>query len=279
MIGRITGAAVRAVLVAATIATPTLLLSGSSSGAPEFIMFVALVAGLFTFAEYNTVFPSFLEFRDAPPLNRLRFLAFSMIVVSLALIAKNGPFPTETTAFFATFGHVIGQALDFPYSPVRLFVLIVPADAPAALESNLRSAAGIAYAIGLMTVLVFLMVVRVNGWPTSKGSFNVWTNLPLFDPTTGGDVVDRLYSDARMNTILGVLLPFVIPAVIKLATPMMDPGALMDPHVLIWTVCAWAFLPSSMVMRGIAMARIAALIEDKRRRAYAVAEAEAVQAA
>ena len=51
------------------------------------------------------------------------------------------------------------------------------------------------------------------------------------------------------------------------------PIALTDPQTLIWTVSAWAFLPASMVMRGVAMARIAELIEEKRRRVYANAEA------
>ena len=86
-------------------------------------------------------------------------------------------------------------------------------------------------------------------------------------------MVERLNQDARSNVILGFLLPFLIPAVVKLASEIFDPIALSDPYTLIWVVCAWAFLPASMIMRGIAMSRIAALIEESRRRAYAVAEA------
>ncbi len=33
---------------------------------------------------------------------------------------------------------------------------------------------------------------------------------------------------------------------------------LENPQTLIWTISAWAFLPASMIMRGIAMGRIAA---------------------
>ena len=147
------------------------------------------------------------------------------------------------------------------------------------MTDSVRMAAGMAYLICLIAIIAFILSIRVKGWPTRKGAFNVWTNLPLFDPTTGGDVVDRLYNDARTNVILGVLLPFIIPAVVKLASQMIDPISLEDPNMLVWTICAWAFLPASMIMRGIALARIAALIEDKRRRAYAVAEAEGVQTA
>ena len=42
---------------------------------------------------------------------------------------------------------------------------------------------------------------------------------------------------------------------------------------------AWAFLPASMIMRGIAMGRIAELIEEKRNRAYSEAEKNGLHAA
>lgn len=279
MISKITGAIIRAVLVAVTIVTPSVLLADGASNAPDIIVFVALAAALFVFAEYHTVFPSLLEFRDAPPLNRLRFLAFSMIVLSLTMVTKHTVAPTDATAVFSQIGASVGHSLDFPYSPVRLLVLMLPSDAPMFLTDNVRTAAGMAYLICLLAIVVFILAIRLNGWPTRNGAFNVWTNLPLFDPTTGGDVVERLYNDARVNIILGVLLPFVIPAVVKLASQLIDPISLADPGMLISTTCAWAFLPASMIMRGIALARIAALIEDKRRRAYAVAQAEGVQTA
>jgi hypothetical protein len=42
--------------------------------------------------------------------------------------------------------------------------------------------------------------------------------------------------------------------------------SLDNPHTMIWTVAAWAFLPASLFMRGIAMHRIATLIAVKRAR-------------
>ncbi len=269
---RVTGAAVRAALVAGAIATPSLLLTTQNIQTPELVVFAAIIAAILVFAEYNTVFPSFVEFRDAPPLNRLRFFAFFGTILALTLIAKNGVAPTELTAALAGFGAQVGEMLDFPYSPVRLVVLMLPQDAPPALLADLRVAAAMSYMICLTAILLFVVAIRVRGWPTGKGSFNVWTNLPLFDPTAGGDVVERLYRDARVNIILGVLLPFIIPAAVKLASSMIDPLMLSNPHVMIWTIAAWAFLPASLIMRGIAMARIADLIEDKRRRTYAQAE-------
>jgi len=279
VIYRITGAVVRAVLVAAILVTPSVLVSAGVANTQECGVLFALAVAVFIFAEYNTVFPSILEFRDAPPLNRCRFIAFATTVISLSLVAKHEISPTDLTQLASHIGMSIGHSLDFPYSPVRLLVLMLPPDAPASLVEAVRMAAGMAYLICLTAIIIFVLVIRIKRWPTRNGAFNVWTNLPLFDPTAGGDVVDRLYSDARVNVILGVLLPFVIPAIVKIASQMVDPISLANPNILIWTICAWAFLPASMIMRGIALARVAALIEEKRRRAYAVAEAEAARTA
>ena len=239
---------------------------------PELVVFAAIIAGILTFAEYNTVFPSFVEFRDAPPLNRLRFLAFFGTILALTLLAKDATAPTAVTAAMTAIAASVGNALDFPYSPVRLVLLMLPHDAPADLVADLRVAAAMSYAICLTTILMFLGAIRLRGWPTGKGSFNVWTNLPLFEPSTGGDVVERLYRDSRVNVILGVLLPFLIPAAVKIASSVIDPLMLTNPHMMIWTISAWGFLPASLIMRGAAMARIADLVADKRRRTYAQSE-------
>ena len=87
-------------------------------------------------------------------------------------------------------------------------------------------------------------------------------------------MLDRLQRDARINIALGFLLPFLVPAVVKLASDMIAPITLQHPQTLIWTLAAWAFLPASIIMRGIAMGKIADMIEEKRKRAYADAEAE-----
>jgi len=263
----------RGILVAMLVATPSMLLPGVTNTAIEMGALLALLAAMLTFVEYNSHFPSFVEFRDAPPLNRIRFISLFVTVVVLTLISKHNYLPTNLTALFSWFGAAIGGGLDFPYSPVRLVTLMLPAGAPVETIDTLRIAAGVSYVIALITVASFLFVVRVLNWPTGNGAFNVWVNLPLFDPTTGGDVVYRLQRDGRINIILGVLLPFIIPAVIKAASDWGNPVLLESPQALIWTMSAWSFLPASMIMRGVAMLRIADLIEEKRRRVYANAQA------
>ncbi len=263
----------RGIMVAMLVATPSLLLPGVTDTAIEMGAFVALLAAMLTFLEYNSSFPSFVEFRDAPPLNRIRFIALFSTVVILTLVSKNSYQPSSLTVFFSSIGEIVGRGMDFPYSPVRLVVLMLPSDAPAHVVDTLRISAGISYVIALVTVASFLFIVRILGWPTSNGAFNVWVNLPLFDPTTGGDVVYRLQRDGRLNIIFGFLLPFIIPALVKAAADWGNPFLFDNPQTLIWTMSAWSFLPASMIMRGIAMNRIADLIEEKRRRTYANAQA------
>lgn len=277
MLARITGAILRSILVAMLIATPSLLLPKSTSGSSEIIALLAIVASTLTFIEYYTVFPSFIEFRDAPPLNRMRFVALSLMVFLLTLISKHQVDPSNLTAMFSGVGAIIGRSFDIPYSPVHLVVLMLGESTNIATVESIRVAAGVSYLIALLVVILFLFVVRVMGWPINAGAFNVWINLPLFDPTAGGDVVKRLQRDSRVNIIFGLLLPFIIPAIIKIASDLIDPISMSNPQTLIWTISAWAFLPASMVMRGIAMMRIAELVEEKRRRTYA--NAEAVQTA
>ncbi|MEM7519425.1 MAG: hypothetical protein AAF307_00175 [Pseudomonadota bacterium] len=259
-------------MVALLVATPALILPGVASDSSQITVLVALLAGFLTFAEYNSNCPSIVEFRDAPPFNRMRFISLAATVLALSAILRDQSAMSAMTGALAALGTITGNAMDFPFSPVRLVVLMLPHGTDAALVTIVRSCAGIAYLISVVTIMTFFVMARFKGWPAKNGAFNVWVNLPLFDPTAGGDVLDRLQRDARVNIALGFLLPFMIPAVVKATASLIDPMTLQNSQTLIWTISAWAFLPASMIMRGLAMGRLAELIEEKRRRAYASAE-------
>jgi hypothetical protein len=272
LIVRLTSAVARGLLVATLIMTPALVVPGLSSDSTQIVLLVALLAAMLTVVEYNSESPSIVEFRDAAPFNRLRFACLFAIAFMLSAIFKGMTDPTTLTSALTSIGMIVGNAIDFPYSPVRLVVLMLPSDASYETVNFVRTAAGLAYVISLVAMTAFLVLVRVLNWPARSGAFNIWVNLPLFDPTAGGDVVERLHRDARINIALGFLLPFLVPAVVKLASDLIDPLSLQNPQTLIWTISAWAFLPASIIMRGIAMGKIADMIEDKRKRAYAEAE-------
>lgn len=268
MIARITGAAFRGILVAMLFAMPSLILPASATHSPEITLFIALLGSALAFTEYFSHFPSFVEFRNAPPINRLRFAAAVLTLGALSLLAAHPMAPTGLTALISQLGNWLGSQLDFAYSPVRLTMLMMPPQISQATVLMVRDAAALACTLAMLAIGCFALVIRVGHWPVGNGAFNVWVNLPLFDPTTGGDVVQRLQRDAKVNIIGGVLLPFALPAAMQMTAGMVDLAVLTSPHMLIWVISAWALVPASMTMRGLAMLRIAGLIAQKRRAAH-----------
>ncbi|MES2665161.1 MAG: hypothetical protein V4712_03625 [Pseudomonadota bacterium] len=246
------------------IATPSVLLPQIGTDTKQMVALVALFGGALTFVEYNATYPGLIEFRDAPPFNRIRFLMLFAMVFFLSVISAGRVEPTSLTRLFEAIGIVLGEALDFPYSPVRLATLMMADGALPDQVIAVRTAAGSSYLISLISLAFFVVILKLVGWPSRNTAFNVWVNLPTFDPTTGGDVVERLERDARVNLALGFLLPFLVPTVVKVASAGFEPLTLTSPQTLIWTMAAWAFLPASLFMRGIAMARIAEMIRQKR---------------
>lgn len=264
MISRLAGALLRAILVVLLIATPSLLLPGMTADVTQIVTLVSIFAAALTVFEYASAYPGIVEFRNAPPFNRIRFVALLAIVLMISLVVRGETMPSALTAFVADFGRQIGAAIDFPYSPVRQIVLLLPDDTTAAHIDRVRTAAGISYFVSMLSLAVFWFCVRVRNWPLHSGPFNVWVNLPTFDPTTGGDVVQRLERDARFNIVVGFTMPFFIPAALKASESLFGQVTLDNPQSMVWIVAAWAFLPASLLMRGLAMARIAELIERKR---------------
>ena len=59
------------------------------------------------------------------------------------------------------------------------------------------------------------------------------------------------------------------------ATSGLPTQTITSPQPLIWTAAAWAFLPASLLMRGVAMGRVADMIRVKRDRKIAADAAEA----
>lgn len=265
MASRFSGAFFRACLVVVVVVTPTLLLSGVSSDAQQMAALVALFAGLLTFVEYNADAPSLIEFRDAPPFNRVRLGMLFVTLLALSIMESGRDTPNSLSDLVHAIGHLIGRSLDFPLSPVRLSTLMLSGSASPAQVQAVRDAAGVAYLASLVSLAVFVITLRLGDWPTRQRAFNVWVNLPTFDPAAGPDVAARLERDARFNIALGLVLPFVIPLVISLSSSGINPLRLTSSQTLIWTITAWSFLPASLLMRGIAMARIAEMIRQMRR--------------
>jgi hypothetical protein len=266
VLSQFAGALTRAFLIMVLIATPSVLLPGTTADGKQMVALVALFGGVLTFIEYNATYPGLIEFRDAPPYNRTRFLMLLCIVFFLSLMARSHATPSTLASLFEALGILIGQSLDFPYSPVRLVTLTLAEGSSPAQMLAIRSAAAIAYLTSILALAFFALTLRLYDWPSKNGAFNVWTNLPTFDPTLGGDIVTRLERDARFNLVLGFLLPFMIPGVVKFGGMGLGAIDLSYPQTMVWVVALWAFLPASLFMRGIAMTRIAGMVRNKRDR-------------
>jgi hypothetical protein len=250
--------------VALLIAMPSLLLPGVGPDAKDISMVFALVGAALTMFEYGSSHPGLVEFRFAPPFNRIRFVSLFLTVLLLAMMFRGEVGGGEITRKVYEIGELVGGAMDFPFSPVRILTGLLTADGTAPHTDMVRSAAGISYVVSLLSLAFFAICMRLLSWPLGHGSFNVWVNLPTFDPASSFDVEDRLTRDSRVNVIFGFTLPFLMPLVAQVSADYYDFTAFNSSQTLIWTVAVWAFLPASLFMRGIAMAKIARLIKRKR---------------
>ncbi|MCQ0091405.1 hypothetical protein FGD77_06855 [Roseovarius sp. M141] len=251
---------------------PSLLLTSGAQDTSPIMILIAFIAGLLVFVEYTAQSPSILEFRFAAPYNRIKFTGIAVSVLSLSIIARGGDDPGSLAVLLGELGGAARAALDFPYSPVRLVMMLVPVHAPPGFSDFAEMAAGLCYGVSLVMLVVFVLIVRLLGWPARHGAFNVWMNLPHFDPTGGADVVQKLNREALVNVSLGFAMPFLLPVLVAVLAGVLESGKVLDSKMLIWIICAWAFIPAGLVMRGVAMHRVAELIAAKRRRAYAKAE-------
>lgn len=266
MIAQLSSAVVRAILVMIVIATPSLLLPTASSDSAQVVMLVALFAAGFTFSEYASTYPGLIEFRDAPPFNRVRVIGAFVTLFFLSLIAGSPDGPETLFLIVNATGLVMAHALDFPYSPIWLLRVFLPDNATQADLTMLRAMGGLSFLVGLVTISIFAIIMRLKSWPNPNTSFNVWVNLPTFDPTAGGDVVTRLTRDSRINLILGFVLPFLMPILASYGIENLDVSIGTSPLMMVWLVTLWSFLPVTLLMRGMAMGRIAHMITERRKR-------------
>ncbi|WP_239025405.1 hypothetical protein [Roseicyclus persicicus] len=243
------------------------------------VMLVGLTLGLFTAIEYGSTYPALIEFRDAPPFNRVRILSLLFMLFFLSVVAGGSDPGSTLPLVLNALGLLIGEALDVSWSPLTVVLNSIPATAAPVSALQVKVMTGLAAFISLAALVVFALLLRLQQWPSRGQAFNVWVNLPTFDPTTGGDVVARLTRDARVNIILGISVAFILPVVGLTAANHIGLQVVASPHAMVWGIALWMFLPLSMVMRGMAMARIAGMIRQRRARLVASVGADAARLA
>lgn len=269
---QLSGALFRAFMVAVLVALPALMLPSVAGDTAQIVTLLALVAGAVVLAEYSAACPGLIEFRDARPYNRLRFILLFFLVLLLSILARVEVMPTHFGQWLEGFAGALGQGMDFAYSPAWLLLQALPPGLPQSHLAGVQAGAALALVMAALSIAAFLLAIIVGYWPRRRDAFNVWVNLPTFDPTAGQDVVQRLERDALVNVALGILLPFVLPVLLRLSTLLVQPVTLESPLAFVWGIALWAFVPVNLIMRGIAMQQVARLIREKRRQVVALEE-------
>ena len=266
---KLLGAVLRAAIVVLVVAIPSLLIPGTTPEGVQMVMLIGLSLGLFTSLEYGAHYPALIEFRDAPPFNRVRILSLLVMLFVLSMVAGGAAPGSNLLLVLNALGLLIGHALEFEWSPLSIALQSFAGGTPLVSWLQVKVMAGLAMFTALTALVVFALLLRLQRWPNRSRAFNVWINLPTFDPTTGNDVVPRLVRDSRVNIILGIAVTFVLPIVGLTAANHMGLAPLYSPHAMVWGIALWMFLPLSMFMRGLAMARIADMIRERRARLVA----------
>ena len=270
-ISRVAQLFLRGFLVAMAFLAPALLLPQISQDVAQGVTFLAILAAFVVVTEYSASYPGLIEFRDAKPYNRARFLLFCIIVLSVTFLQREIVLDSGTTGMLTGISVLLGNIFNFAFSPVALLIASLPQGVSSQHMAIVSVSAALAYTLSLLGLAAFLVALALGYWPRRTDIFNVWVNLPNFDPTKGVDIVQRLERDAQINIALGVMLPFSLPALLHLSSFLVQPLTLETPLALVWGVSLWAFIPVNLIMRGTAMYRIAQLIRAQRRR---VAEAQ-----
>src|SRR5690554_3178218 len=72
------GAVLRALLVAALIILPAVLVPATTPESAQIVILLAIFAGGVILAEYASAYPGLIEFRFAAPYNRTRFMVLAL---------------------------------------------------------------------------------------------------------------------------------------------------------------------------------------------------------
>jgi len=263
---RLLGAFIRAFLVLTVVACPAFLLPNASQAAQEISLIIGGIAGAFTLFEYASSHPGLVDFRFAPPYNRIRFVTFATQVLALIFLCRavSGADPFSPTII--DYANRAVAVTDIPLSPVRVAVAMIGEDEGDTFNSLLAKAAAVSFVISFASFLFFAVTLWLFRWPVGRDNFNLWVNLPTFEPTSGRDVERRLFRDGTANILFGLGLPFVIPVLASRSGGWFDPSVLQNYQPLIWGAALWAFLPASLIIRGAALIKVGWLVKRARGR-------------
>ncbi|QIK39509.1 hypothetical protein [Pontivivens nitratireducens] len=250
----------RAFLVLVFIALPAFLLPETSRTGQEISLIIGALFALFTMFEYASSHPGLIDFRFAPPYNRFRFLTFAVLIVALVFLCRADSGADSFSDDYLALSDRLVEIFSVPFSPVVLADTLIGAGVNPLVER----AAALSFTIALTSIIFFAIYVWVFRWPAERDSFNLWINLPTFDPSVGQDIAWRLRRAGLLNIIVALALPYAVLSIASRSGGWFDPAALGNYQSLVWCCVFWAFFPVALFNRGSAMLKIAWLIDRAR---------------
>jgi hypothetical protein len=264
---RLSGGLLRALIVLFALISPAVLVPAVSSTAREISAVIGAIAGLCVFFEYAARNPGLIDFRFAPPYNRARFSVFTAVLFMMIFFvrAQDGRDDFSGQILMASIN--IGMRFDFPLSPVQMFATTLGDPAVPELSEMLemlRGAAALSFVTAGTGTLFFGVLFWITPWPADREDFNLWVNLPTLETAFGVEVERRLFRVAAGMILAGIGAPYASIALTSLAVGRFDPPMLLDPLPLVWAMTIWATAPMYLLLRGLAIAKIAWLIRRAR---------------
>ena len=119
----------------------------------------------------------------------------------------------------------------------------------------------------MVAIVSFFAYIKFTHWPVARGQFNVWVNLPMMDPTRGDDLAKRMRRRSQINIGFGMVFLFAVLIFFKTVSVIFGNALFQDLIVLIWIIILWGGIPTTMIMRGMAMARLATEIKKNKHKA------------
>lgn len=252
MLNRVIGAVFRAAVVIFIIALPSFILPNTTLNARELSLIAGGVVAAFTIFEYAAKSPGFVDFRFAPPYNRMRvgIIACELLLVAFYYrdLALGGP--------MVEFGARFAVLAELPGSPVRMTLAMFTDTLTPGQLSRLGIVMSLAMVTAIGLSIIFALLLWVSRWPVDRVGFNLWVNMPNFEPTEVGKTERRLYRDGILNILFAPLVLFVAPFVLLLASNTLGSDLLREPQSVIWLATLWAFVPASLIIRGAAILKI-----------------------
>jgi len=261
VLNRLIGAVLRAVVMIIIIALPSFILPDSTLNARELSMIAGGVVGAFTIFEYAAKSPGFVDFRFAPPYNRMRVAIIASELLVIAFYYRDLPLGGS----IIDFGEQVSALATLPGSPVRMTLDMFANTLTPGQLSRLGTAMSLAMVLALGLATLFAILLWVSRWPVDRAGFNLWVNMPNFEPSEVGRTERRLYRDGMLNILFAPLILYSAPYVLPLASNTLGSSLLREPQSVVWLATLWAFVPASLIIRGAAILKIRWILREAKK--------------